>query len=43
LENPSLAMSVGQAGRLYVESTHQWDGIAKHLQNIYTDLIVAGH
>ena len=40
LDNPALREHIGQAGRRYVESHHQWSQIAASLEEIYLNTIV---
>ncbi len=39
LEDSTHAEAIGQAGRKYVEMNHQWHGIIKDLESIYSEII----
>jgi glycosyltransferase involved in cell wall biosynthesis len=38
LSNPAYRRQVGEAGRRYVETYHQWDAIAGQLEGVYDEV-----
>jgi glycosyltransferase involved in cell wall biosynthesis len=39
LGNAGLRARLGSAGRRYVETHHNWDGIAARLEDVYADVL----
>jgi glycosyltransferase involved in cell wall biosynthesis len=43
IADPARQRSVGEAGRLFVETYHDWKSIAAQLEGIYSDIIIPTH